>query len=84
MILYRLSEDIAGMHSGSCIAEEKYKLVKWFNRCLYDPVFDLDRKEMIEHEDPEYCYENGIECLLFYNQGELELFLKKAYDCSVD
>lgn len=84
MILYRLSEDISGMHGGSCISEEKYKSVKWFNKCLYEAIFDLDRKEMIEHEDKEYCEENGIECLLFYSQDELEKFMKKIYDFSVD
>jgi len=79
MILWRLSEDNirTGLFEGCCISEEKYKSVYYSDRCLYSPITEIEIKDMIEYNDERYCIENGVEKLLFYNEIELNDFLKK-------
>jgi hypothetical protein len=83
-IVYRLSQDSSGLFEGACISEARYSEIKWFNRTLFDPIDDESRRDMIEHPDPEYCMENGVECLLFWNEKEINTFVSKNYDLGVD
>lgn len=79
MILYRLTEDCRWLNllEGSCITEEKYDKVYFTDKSLFEPIQEYEKKDMIEYDDSEYCLLNGIECVLFYTQKELEKFLEK-------
>lgn len=79
MILWRLTEDCRWLQmlEGSCITEEKYSGVFYTDKALFEPIQDYERKDMIEYSDESYCIIHGIECVLFYNEKELENFLKK-------
>ena len=84
MILWRLNEDAFGLLEGSCLSDSTYKAIPWFQRSVLDPIDQEERVTMIEHEDEEYCRDNGVECLLFFDQRGLDNFMKKAYDIGID
>lgn len=78
MLLYRLDENLAWLQllEGSCITESQYKKVFYSDRCLFSVIQDFERKDMVEYKDEEYCREKNIECVLFYNEKELEKFMQ--------
>lgn len=79
MILYRLTEDSNRLNllEGSSISEERYKAIFFTDRCLFEPIQGYERKDMKEYNDESYCVIKNIECMLFYNDKELEMFLCK-------
>lgn len=79
MILYRLLEDCRWLNllEGSCITEERFKGVFYTDRALFEPIQEYEIKDLIKYDNPDYCIANGIECMLFYTQNELEKFLLK-------
>ena len=77
MIIYRLCEDCEGVLEGSCISEGKYKQVYYLHKPLFEPIGEEDKKGMIEYKDETYCLQHGLECLLFYNQKEIDKFTEK-------
>ena len=79
MILMRLTEDNRWLNlkEGSCITEEQFKLVYYSDKCLFEAISEIDRKEMIEYENEAYCLNHNIECMLFYTKNELDKFLKE-------
>lgn len=83
MILWRLTQDHAGLMEGSCITEAQYKELFYLHRPLYEPISEEDRKGMVEVEEKSYCAAMGIECMLFYSWIEMEKFVNKVYDVSI-
>lgn len=79
MILYRLTEDCRWLDllEGSCVTEDKFKLVFFTDKALFEPIQEFEKQDMVKYEDDEYCMLKGIECILFYTQKELEKFLEK-------
>lgn len=77
MILWRLTQDALGIYAGSCISEGQYKALYYLDRCLFEPLTEEDQGELIQSNEPQYCLEKGIECLYFYNENELNIFLSK-------
>lgn len=77
MIVWRLSQDWMGVFEGACISDEKYKKVYYADKILYEPVTDFGRDDWIEIEEKPYCEAKGLECLLFFDSGEVDLFYKK-------
>lgn len=75
MILWHLDQKWGGLPAGSCITDEKYKLIYYLDRCLFSPIQEFEIVDMIEFKDEMFCIENGIDRLLFYTKLELELFL---------
>ena len=73
MIVYRASEDYDGFLEGSCISEAQYENVYFADKVLWDRIEEFERRDMIE-------YQNGIQCLLFYTESELNNFLEKRLD----
>lgn len=80
MILYRLVQDWHGIPEGACITQEKYRLVYYMDRALFEPVSDYEIPNMIEYVDVEYCAGIGVERMLFYNEFELQKFIDKIID----
>jgi len=80
MTVYRLTEDLNGLPEGSCISEMNYKNLYFGHRCLFEPIQDFERKDMIEHTDEQFCMENGLMCLLFYTSKELDNFVMKKFE----
>ena len=80
MILYRLVQDWHDIPEGACITQEKYRLVYYTDRALFEPISDYEVQDMIEYEDKDYCAGIGIERLLFYTEFELQKFVDKIID----
>ena len=80
MIVYRASEDYDGFLEGSCISEAQYENVYFADKVLWDRIEEFERMDMIEYQDEVYFAENGIQCLLFYTESELNNFLEKRLD----
>ena len=79
-ILYRLTQDLGGMPEGSCISENKFRGVYFTDKACFEPIEEYQKKDMIEYEDDDFCSSMGIECILFYNEQELDRFLKTTFE----
>lgn len=76
-ILYRLVQDWNGMIEGWCITEGNYRGIHYLDKPMFEPITELERLELIQFINKEYCIENNIECVLFYTEKELETFKEK-------
>ena len=79
-MVYRLVMDYDGILEGSCIKEEQFKNVLFRDKCLFEPVHDIEAATMIEYKDEEYCADNCIEKMLFYTTREFDEFLRKKFE----
>ena len=80
MIVYwRAAEDLKwlGILEGMCISEERYKGIYYTDKSFFQPIQEYELKDMIEYKDVEFCALNNIERIAFYNQYELDEFLRK-------
>lgn len=84
MILYRLIQNCGGLMAGSCITEEKYKSVYYLDKPLFEPIQEFEIKDMIEYKDEGYCILNGIDKMLFYTPTELNIFIEKLYEGTIN
>lgn len=76
LVYYRLTQNFDGLPNGSCISEATFKNVYYLDKPLFEPISEVDIKEMIEYVDKGFCSRNGIERLFFYTEQELKLFLE--------
>ncbi len=76
-MIYRLTQDIGGLYEGSCVSENDYMRVGFHNKCLFEPISEEEVNSMIKYNDKEFCMDNSIDFLLFYNDRELNRFLNK-------
>lgn len=84
MILYRLTQDYQGLSEGSCIPEYRHKGLHYLDRALWEPITEQNVEEMVKYHDEKYCLYYNIECLLFYNESELNRFLNKEYESKLN
>jgi hypothetical protein len=77
MTYYRLVQSREGLPEGATITEDKFKGIPYLSKCYFEPIPDYQLVDYIEYKNENYCIENGIDKMLFYNEIELDLFLKK-------
>lgn len=70
-------QDWDGLFEGACITEAQHKSLYYLDKSLYEPITEEGKEDWIEVDEPNYCEANGLKCLLFYDQSEVDLFLKK-------
>lgn len=84
MTYYRLVQDHEGVPEGATITADKFNGIPYLSKCYFEPIEELDIRDMIEYENETFCMENGIDKMLFYTQKELDNFLTKYNECAVD
>lgn len=77
MTLYRLTQDWHGLFEGVCVTEAQFEAVFFADKALFEPICDYDKKKMLEYEDDSFCSSMGVQCLLFWSEKELNIFLDK-------
>lgn len=83
-MIWRLTRDWEGLTEGSCISDVQYGKIYYLDKCLFEPIQDFEKKDMIEYQNETYCIENGLECILFYTPNELNRFLEKKFQNAIN
>ena len=55
-------------------------MIYHLDKPLFEPITEMDMMSMIKYDDEKFCFLNNFECILFYNEHELDEFLNKTYE----